>query len=331
MRLKFLLLNLITVMIIGGGFLPSRVIASTSDILVKLSPENPAPNENIDITLSSYAFNLDNVLISWSIDGKTSSSGIGKKSFSLNAPGAGKETSVIATISLPEGALDKTIIIRPNVLVLLWQANDSYVPPFYKGKAMPAAESSVKVVAMPEIKSGSGSGLQNVSPRNMTYVWKKDYNNDQAGSGYGKNSFTYVNDYLDDSNNVSVIASTIDQKFSASSSLNIGTTKPKILFYKNDLNLGTLWERTLSNGHFVQGAEIIEAAPYFISPSDIRIPILTWSWSINDSPIDINGLRKNLIPLKAQVGTSGTSKIKLEISNLYQIFSNASKEISVEF
>lgn len=332
MRSKFLSLNLIAIIILFGAILPHWASAATSsDILVNVAPENPAPNENTSITLNSYANNLDSVLISWSIDGKTALSGIGKKIFSLNAPAAGSETSVVATIALPDGSIDKTIIIRPNVMVLLWQANDSYTPPFYKGKAMPTAESSVKVVAMPEIKSGSGSGLQNVSPKNMTYAWKKDYNNDQTGSGYGRNSFVYTNDYLDDLNNISVVASTIDQNSSSSSNIDIGTTPPKIVFYKNDPTLGTLWEQALSDGHTIQGDEIIEAAPYFISPGDIRIPALTWDWSINDSPIDVNGLNKNLLPVKTQAGASGTSKIKLEINNIYKIFENVSKEISVEF
>ena len=331
MKFRFLSLYLSTgflALAISGTILPlGTEAASSSNILVDVAPENPAPNENVSVVLNSYAYNLDSVLISWSVNGKNILSGIGKKSFSLNAPAAGAETSVVATISLPDGAIDTKIIIRPIVMTLLWQANDSYVPPFYKGKALPTPDSEVKVVAMPEIKIGS----QAVSPKNMTYFWKKDYTNNQEGSGYGKNSFIYINDYLDDSNNISVTASTIDQKYSSGANIDIGTTQPKIIFYKNDANLGTLWEQALSNGHRITGNEILEAAPYFISPQDIRIPILTWDWSINDIFINTSSFRKNLIPLSVQLGVSGTSKIKLEINNLYKIFETASGEINVEF
>ena len=102
-------------------------------------------------------------------------------------------------------------------------------------------------------------------------------------------------------------ASTVDQKYSSEGSIDIGTTQPKILFYKNDANLGTIWEQALSDGHKIQGDEVIEAAPYFISPKDIRIPTLTWDWSINDSLISVLGFRPNLIPLKVQEGTSVTT------------------------
>ena len=328
MNFKFLLLYLIATLILLGAVLPFRAKAAlSSSILINVVPPNPVPNENTSITLNSYANNLDSVLISWSVDGKSVLSGIGRKSFSTQAPTAGSETTVTATIALPDGDIEKKIILRPAVMVLLWQANDSYVPPFYKGKALPTPDSNVKVVAMPEIRTGS----QMVNPNNMVYAWKQDYTNSQEDSGYGKNSFIYRSDYLENSNNISVVASTIDQKYSSEANIDIGMTQPKIVFYKNDANLGTIWEQALFDGHRIQGDEVVEAAPYFISPKDIRIPTLTWDWSINDNLINILGFRKNLIPLKVQAGVSGTSKIKLEINNRDKIFATASKEISVEF
>lgn len=328
MKLKFLLLSLIAIIIISGIFLPFKVKAAPSlGIMVNVIPENPAPGENVNITLKSYSSNLDIVLISWSVDGKNISSGIGKKSFSIKAPNAGGETSVTATVSLPDGAIDEKVIIRPAEMVLLWQAMDSYTPPFYKGKALPSPDSFVKVVALPEI----GSGSNKVNPKNMTYFWKKDYTNNQDGSGYGKNTFTYINDYLEDLNNIGVVAGTVDQKYSSSANIDIGMTEPKIVFYKNDSKLGTIWELALSNGHKIIGDEIIEAAPYFISPKYIRTPTLIWDWFINDETVNPPIYRKNTMPLRAQTGVSGTSRIKLEINNTDKIFVSASKEISVNF
>lgn len=322
------MLNLITVLILSGAIAPSEVkAASGSDILVNVVPSSPAPYEDVSITLNSYAANLDTVLITWSLNNKSVASGIGQKSFSLKAPTAGLETVVIGSIALPEGEIETRIIIRPSVMVLLYQANDSYVPPFYRGKALPSAESEVKVVAMPEIKSGSGF----VNSKNMTYAWKKDYSNDVGGSGYGKNYFLYINDYLEDLNNISVTAETIDQKYSSEASINIGTVQPKIIFYKNDSALGTIWENVLTNPHRVQETEVIEATPYFISPKEILNPRLIWNWSINDSILNILSFRKNIIPLAVQGEISGTSKLKLQIENKDKIFQTANKEINIEF
>jgi len=327
MKLRFLLLYLVIIFIATSVVLPFKANAASSDILVNMNPANPAPNDNVDITLSSYAYNLDSVLISWSANGKNALSGIGKKSFSVNAPAAGSETDVVATISLPDGEVQTRMVIRPSVMVLLWQADDSYVPPFYKGKALPSPESEVKVVAMPEIKSGS----QIVDQNNMVYIWKQNDTNSQDSSGYGKNSFVYTSDYLDSSNTIDVVATTTDQKYSSEATLDIGTYQPKIVFYKNNKNMGTLWEQALLDGHRVVGDETIQAAPYFISPGDIRIPILNWNWSINDSGVAIAGFQQNLMPLKLQPGVSGTSKIDLQIRNSDKIFENVSKEINVQF
>ncbi len=300
---------------------------TSTGVLVNIIPHNPAPHENTTITLRSFVNNLDSTFISWSINGKTTSSGIGKKSFSVTAPAAGSETIVIATLSLPDGPIETKIIIKPAVMVLLWQANDSYVPPFYKGKALPVPDSEVKVVAMPEIRNGSS----NVSPQNMTYYWKKDYTNNVDGSGYGKNFFLFINDYLEDSNNISVTASTVDQQYSSDASINIGMTQPKILFYKNDNNLGTIWQNALADTYKIQGEEIVEAAPYFISPKEIQNPALVWSWFINDSLVNLTSFKKNLMPLQVEAGTRGTSKLKLEIENKDKIFQTTSKEINIEF
>ena len=308
--------------------LPVSVYAvSQSSILVSVAPENPAPDEDVTITINSYASNLDTVFISWSVDGKSVLSGVGKKSFSLKAPSAGSETSVVAAVYLPDGEIDKRIIIKPFVMILLWQTDDSYTPPFYRGKALPTPESQIKIVAMPEIRNGTSL----IKPKNMTYSWKKDYTNNVDGSGYGKDSFVFVNDYLESSTTIDVAASTIDQKSSSSASIAVETTDPKIMFYKKDPKLGTVWEHALFDGHKVVGDETIEASPYFISPKDLRIPILTWNWAVNDSAVETIGINKNLIPLKVQPGVSGTAKINLEISSKYKIFATTNKELNVEF
>ncbi|MEK7539164.1 MAG: hypothetical protein AAB595_00775 [Patescibacteria group bacterium] len=331
MRFKFLSLYLIIIVLIFGSLALKVNADSSNSILVNIVPPNPAPYENTTINLKSYVYNLDSVLISWSVNGKTVLSGISKKSFLTTAPAAGEETSVIATISLPDGAIDEKITIRPSVMTLLWQANDSYVPPFYRGKALPTPDSEVKVVTMPEIRTGSPNNNTLADPKNMIYAWKKDYTNSQDNSGYSKNFFIFTNDYLENSNNISVTARTVDQKYSSQASIDIGMTEPKILFYKNDNSFGTIWEKTLTNSYKIQGSEIIEAIPYFISPKEILNPTLIWSWFINDSLVNLTGFKKNLMPLKAPEGASGTSVLKLQIDNQNKIFETTSKEINIEF
>ena len=96
--------------------------------------------------------------------------------------------------------------------------------------------------------------------------------------------------------------------------------------------MGTLWNNAISDGYKVTGAEVLQAAPYFISPKAITNPALVWNWSINNNVIALtNPLEPNLLPIQAQSGVSGNSTIDLTISNTYKIFENISKEINVSF
>jgi len=315
-------------LVLGGYFFTDSVLAvSPSSIGVSIVPPIPEPLENVNITLSSYANNLDIVLISWFVDGKSAASGTGRKSFSLKAPAAGGETLVLVKIDFPEGEIELRFPVRPSNTLLLWQAIDSYVPPFYRGKALPSPDSRIKVVAMPEIKIGSG--IANAS--DMAYSWKLDYTNDQAGSGYGKSFFIFNNDFLEKSNTVSVVATTADQKYSSEASTVITTANPKILFYKRDPKTGTNWDFSIPNNYRILGEELLQAAPYFIAPKDTRNPRLVWSWSVNGSGVSIPGFKKNVVPLIPTPGLSGTSKLRLTIENSDKIFQSADKEINIEF
>ncbi len=327
MRVKVLFICFLATFVIFFALSNTSQAVSPSAISIDVSPANPTPYQNVNITLSSFVANLDSVNIQWIVDGKNVLSGIGKKSLAITAKAANIDTKVEIRILLPDGEIDKNITIRPGVLLLLWQANDSYVPPFYKGKALPTPGSEIKVVAMPEVTVAG----KMVSPKTITYVWKQNYNNMQGASGYGKNFFTFVNDYLEGTDNVSVVANTINQQYNAESNININTTNPEISFYKKDLILGTLWENALIDGHMTTGEEIIQAEPYFISPKNFRSPDLNFYWAIGNRSVDVPSYIKNLLPVKPQTSTTGNTTIKLEIENTEKIYQTAKKEININF
>jgi hypothetical protein len=180
---------------------------------------------------------------------------------------------------------------------------------------------------MPEIKTLAGY----INPKNMAYSWRKDYTNDQEASGYGKNSFIYNSDYLDSYNFIEVNATTTDQKFSSSGAVEINTYEPKIVFYKKDDKVGTIFENALKNNEKITDKLLILAAPYFISPKDIRIPGLIWDWSLNNTPVQTNTVQKNLLPLQTQGGISGNSSVKLEISSINNILQTTIGKINISF
>ncbi len=329
MSFRFLAIYTITITAIFLCFFNLKVSAgSPNDIFVNMTPENPTPNQNVSIILSSYSYNLNTIKISWYLNGKKVLEGVGKKTYSTTAGSLNTENNVSVTVGAPDGDIDLKIKIKASNMTMLYQAMDSFVPPFYRGKALPTLDSKIKVVPMPEIISGG----KLVDPNNMTYDWKIDYyTNDADASGYGKNYYIYTNDYLDRVNNIEATASTVDQSYSAKNNINISAANPKIVFYKKDAKLGTLWENAIPNNYQISEDVVLEADPYYISPKNPMNPILSWTWSINDTPVYLDSIIKNVIPLKKTPGVSGNAKIRLNIDNQYKFFQTTNKELNIQF
>lgn len=326
MRLKALILGFISLSFFLTGGIVFAQQESTS-IIANVIPSNPAPGEDVSIYLSSYSDNLDVATMTWFVDGKSVLSGVGEKSLILKAPNFGQETKVVIKVKSQTEESQVSTVLKPSYMVLLWEATDSYVPPFYKGKALPSPDSFVKVVALPEITSG---GVK-LDPKNISYTWQKDFNNMPTDSGYGKNYFIYKNDYLENSNNIGVTAYLTDQQYSSTGRIDINMYQPFIDLYRKDLKLGIDWNNVLNNSHFIKGSDIIVASPYFISPKDIRRPDLVFNWYINNNIVETTNINTNMLPLQTEEGVSGSANVRLEISNLNKIFQTAEKEINISF
>src|SRR3989338_993377 len=110
---------------------------SDNSMFVRSSPEAPGAFEETTLSLVSYSFNLDTSQISWTLDGKAALSGSGKKSFTFTTKNVGSTSTIDIKVTPAGGeALNQRVVVRPANVDLLWQATDSYVPPFYRGKAM---------------------------------------------------------------------------------------------------------------------------------------------------------------------------------------------------
>ena len=326
MQRKYLFLTLILILIFAGSFVHAQV--REGDIVLNISPEHPDQGQNVTATLSSYSTNLDKAYISWSINGREMSRGIGKKVFLFTMEGLGVTINLNGTISTIDGqSINKTIIITPTSVDMLWEAYDSYAPPFYKGKTLAGGQGYFKVVAMPNLTSQGAK----ISASNLSYVWSKDGDIQNSVSGWGKNYFTFKNSYLDRGNTVEVEVSDILGGANTSGTVILQTVKPEIIFYKKDISLGTRWEQALNNGLQInENGETLVAEPYFFSPKSINSPNLTFIWSINGEQTQVPG-PQNVLSIKPNSGQSGSAVIKLLVNNTKTLFQTAEKQISVEF
>ena len=127
-----------------------------SRINIRSSPEIPGAYTEATINLSTVSYDLSRANIQWIVNNKEVESGFGKSFVSIKTGGAGVETVVSAIITFGSTSTTKRLIIRPSEVKLLWQAIDSYIPPFYKGKALPSSEGLLKFVAIPNLKDQNG-------------------------------------------------------------------------------------------------------------------------------------------------------------------------------
>lgn len=290
--------NLLLVAVLASVLVPSAANALSFNI--KMSPENPAPNQTVFLSVSALEFNMDLSNISWTVDGKLKDSGIGKKSISITAPANGK-SAVVSVKVVPSigGLLEQSITISPSELDIIWEASDSYVPPFYRGKALPISQSIVKVAAIPNIKSGTGA-LKPASA--FVYSWKQDGKNVPASSGYGKSSMSFANQILDKQNKIEV--SLTDGTKTAGGSITVTPFTPEILFYE-DLQLeGTSYQKALNLIEETNKQKItIVAEPYFLSKNFKGNNEIKTVWKLNSQEVK-SSLKNALI-----INTSSTTGI----------------------
>lgn len=164
------------------------------DIYITLSPNDPAPGEKITATAQSFDTDLTVSKISWYYNGKLVLSGIGKTTVSVTAPLVGGSATLSVVANGASGDAEDEIVIRPGSVDVIWEAIDSYTPPFYKGKALAPVGSKIRVTAVVNANA----------PKILSYNWK--YNDSKVinQSGINKNNIVIKTDTLTTNNSFGV-------------------------------------------------------------------------------------------------------------------------------
>ncbi len=322
---------ILMVSLIGTPAISLAQLGVEPSLGIKITPETPGPNENVTIVLTSYSTDLNRALISWTVDGQLSLSGYGKNSFSLNSPNTGSQKTVTINIVTQNGIkMERVVILAPQDVDLLWEAIDSYTPPFYKGKALPSREALIEITAVPALRNSAGSKL---SDTDLVYTWTHNYTAMPNYSGYGKNSYVYKNAYLDNPDTISLVVSSRDGGQNAKKDLRLSLGSPKIVFYPKDPTTSVVSDYAIDEKYRLQKDSVtVVAIPYFFSsgsgnPAD---SILSYVWEINNQTQTVPNI-KNELTIKKPVGVSGTSSIGLNVVNGKTLYQKKESVISVEY
>ncbi len=289
-----------------------------TDVSITAIPENPGPLEPVFLELKSYSADLNQVNVVWRYNGTIVSSGIGKTKFNTLAPKA--NTSVLLTATISGSGVTSTtaaINLRTASIDLLWEAVDSYTPPFYKGKALFLANGTLRVTAIPTRSA----------PKNISFLWSRNGSVDSDLSGYNKDSIIFENDILKKEERISVEAQ--GGFFGGSNTLSLSPSKPQLVVYqKRDGFID------YNNGHlssFATGEPgiILRFEPYFFStPNSISNDLV---FDIKNNNNSLYGYNKPNELSLSRPDNGGQSIISVGVSTTAYSLQNILKQFNILF
>lgn len=292
---------------------------------IRISPEYPKAYEQITVTLRSYSFDVDLAMITWKVDNKVFASGFGLKSIKINAKGTGEVTQIEASIVLPNK--DSLVVfynLSPQTVDLVWEAVESYVPPFYEGKALPGEGSLVRIVALPSFVEGG----RLVNPALVAYSWKINDSNLSSLSGTGRQTLTTRLDYLSEENVVEVIARTAGGN-TARSRITIIPSPIIPIFYRYDDILGVDHANAINKRLETTKEVSLSVEPFYVSKLSGSSSGDEYFWTLDGLPIKTNS--PTHVVLRPKENSYGVKRLAVSIENIKRRLQQASASLEIVF
>ncbi len=171
---------------------------------------------------------------------------------------------------------------NPSPVDLLFEST-AYVPPFYRGRALPSPGSMMHFVAIARFTDAHGALIPDSA---ITYTWRVDDRVQGSVSGTGKSSVYLPAPTLYGSNVISVDAAANDGSASGSATLQVASIDPQPTLYQDNPLNGIEYYNALGSQQNIPDIEMTFAAvPYFLAATSLGDPRLSWNWTINDQPI----------------------------------------------
>lgn len=291
---------------------------SNAPVFLSSNPAYPGPNETVTLTLTSTALDLSRSDITWVVDGRTTQ-GVGMTTIDISTGPLGSETSVAATAEALDGSSGGVeATIRPAQLDLIWES-DSYVPPFYSGRALAGSNATIHLVALPWFKDDAGT----VMPSTIDYQWYRDDTLLKNVSGFNRTSVQLPGPPLFGSATYRVEATSFDGEIHASAEVTIAATDPSLSLYENHPLFGILFHRAIqNNSRSPEIEQTVTAVPYFAHIRSLKDPSLEFSWRANGEDLTPDITSPESLTINAR-GYEGVVKLDITALSLNDIAMHA--------
>jgi len=291
---------------------------------VNITPENPNPGDVVTITIGNNSYNLDKADIAWSVNGSVSQQATGLKTFETTIPATGGKTDISVDIKTIEGVeITQNFPFNITGVSLVWEAN-TYVPPWYEGKALFTPQATGRVIAVPQIYSNGAL----VDPSTLIYDWTDNGSEEPDQSGYGDDVYYFIGDIISRPRTIGVTVTQKSGTLTANGQITIDAVEPTLRIYANDPTYGLQYQTSVGNEYDLSVPEVsFQAIPFFFSADTATSPDLTYSWLSNGSSTNQTS---PFITFRNE-GQQGTSQISLEVDHVTNILQAAQTAFSVIF
>lgn len=294
-------------------------------VVLAANPESPSVGEKIEVTASLGLTDKDKAIFSWSVNGvlQKDRSGKGKSSIELTAGPIGSSVKVSVSISgIPEQVSPAFLNIFVSNLALTWYS-DTYVPKWYRGKALPSPNSNVTFVAIPSMIVGGKS----VPADNVLYSWKLGYND--PVTGVGLQTYTIpMGDLPAGTSAVEVTAVDPQGQIHKIAQAFVEARAREVVIYPSSPLGGTEYRSAANLFKTTKKGMYDFAAEPFFFPVPSR-DLLTFEWSIGSKKPE--GSPKNPFLLTVDANVAAASAFPLTVRVFYdkeKYFSSTEKTIS---
>ena len=321
----------IVVFLFSISFVAHAQISGVGEVVsFDVTPNNPRANQIVNVNIESFSVDLSRASsITWLLNGEIIAQDAGLKSVQFRTGKLGSRSEVDVVIrSVEKGTIRESITISPTEVNLLWGAT-SYTPPFYAGKALPASDADITVVAMAEFVTSNGNRL---SPKDLIFTWQKDGRVLGGLSGRGKDTVNITGPKLSRTSRIEVGVSSSGGSLQGSGATFISAVSPEIIFYENDTIFGTRYEKAIKSSTALSREEIkITAYPYFFSSNSRVVASSDYEWGVDGASVESAPNDSSSIVLRQVGDGEGSAEVSLSIENTDKILQFAKESFSLLF
>jgi len=324
------LVALVCVLLITPAFVGAQTPTPGTVLSLSAVPPHPSPNARVTVRAENFVVDLDRSRLSWFVNGALVADGVGKTSVEITVGGVGTLSQISVFAEGPAGEiLNGSLSLAPGGVSLLWES-DSYVPPFYQGKALHPFGGTLTFVAFPNLIDTAGV---RASQTNTVFTWKLNNRVLESASGYGKYTMTLPGSPLGRDELVSVTAQTTDGGVSASKTVRVRPVPAFMEVYESDPLAGIHFERVVGEILTTDKDEAaITAYPFFLSIGGRNKSPASVAWRVGDSAVS-NENQENpaSITLRPNGGARGSASVGITINNLANILQEVTRTFRVQF